>query len=209
MQSKRRYYNCFAPFYDRFVRMHSGDQAESMRDLLAEVADAHDGQTVLDLCTGTGSSALRLARVGVRVIGADSSEGMLSQARRKSPPHAGVQWVQADVCALPLASGSVDRVTCAYAMYELTGTLRRQALCEVARILKPDGKFVMMEHLPPRSALLRALYFIRISVLGSKGVRKFVGAEEEELREFLDRVGTITSSGGKTKAVFGYRAGGA
>jgi hypothetical protein len=90
-------------------------------------------------------------------------------------------------------------------MYELTGMARRSVLEEVVRVLKPEGKFVMMEHLPPQTAFLRMLYFIRIYVLGSKGVRSFVGSEETELGRFLVRVGTVMSRGGKTKAVFGYK----
>jgi ubiquinone/menaquinone biosynthesis C-methylase UbiE len=205
VRSKRRYYDLFSSFYDRFVRLHSGDRQESMRDFLAEVADARDGQTVIDLCTGTGSSALRLARAGARVIGIDFSEGMLREAKRKSIGDSGIQWVQADARALPISSCSVDRATCAYAMYELSGAVRSNVLQEVLRILKPEGKFVMMEHLPPTHALVRLLYLIRIYVLGSRGVRSFVGAEEEELRRVLVRVGTVMSEGGKTKAVFGFK----
>jgi ubiquinone/menaquinone biosynthesis C-methylase UbiE len=90
-------------------------------------------------------------------------------------------------------------------MYELSGTVRNDVLQEVLRILKPEGKFVMMEHLPPTRALVKLLYLIRIYVLGSKEVRSFVGAEEEELRRVLVRVGTVMSEGGKTKAVFGFK----
>ena len=205
MGSKRRYYDRFSSFYDRFVRLHSGDRQESMRDFLAAVADARAGQTVTDLCTGTGASALRLARGGTHVIGIDFSAGMLQQARRKSSGGVGVQWVQADVRALPISSCSVDRATCAYAMYELSGTARREVLREVVRILKPGGKFVMMEHLPPRRMLVKVLYLIRIYVLGSKGVRSFAGSEEGELRKYFDRVGTVMSEGEKTKAVFGFK----
>lgn len=205
MQSKRRYYDLFSAFYDRFVRLHSGDRQESMRDFLAEVADARDGQTVVDLCTGTGSSALRLARAGARVIGIDFSEGMLREAKRKSVGDSAIEWIQADARALPISFGSVDRATCAYAMYELSGTVRSDVLQEVLRILKPGGKFVMMEHLPPTRAFIKLLYLIRIYVLGSRGVRSFVGAEEEELRRVLVRVGTVMSEGGKTKAVFGFK----
>lgn len=205
MYSKRRYYDLFSSFYDRFVRLHSGDRQESMRDFLAEVADARDGQTVVDLCTGTGASALRLARAGARVIGIDFSAGMLQQARRKTVGSAGIQWVQADVRALPISSCSADRAACSYAMYELPGTVRHAVLQEVIRILKPGGKFVMMEHLPPKRALIKLLYLVRIHVLGSKGVGSFAGSEEGELRRYFDRVGTIMSRGEKTKAVFGFK----
>jgi ubiquinone/menaquinone biosynthesis C-methylase UbiE len=207
VHSRRCYYNLFSSFYDRFVRLHSGDRQASMRDFLAEVARLQQGQTVVDLCTGTGSSALRLARAGIRVIGVDFSEGMLRQASRKSVGCSWIHWVQADACALPIPSCAVDRVTCSYAMYELSGTARREVLREVNRILKPAGMFIMMEHLPPRRPVVKLLYLIRIYLLGSRSVRSFAGSEEKELCRFFIRVGTITSPGGKTKAVFGYKPG--
>jgi ubiquinone/menaquinone biosynthesis C-methylase UbiE len=205
MHFRHRYYNWFSSFYDRFVRLHSGDRQETMRDFLVEVADLHNGCTLLDLCTGTGATALRAASSGIRVIGIDFSEGMLQQAARKSMGVSALSWIQADVRALPVRSCSVDRVTCSYAMYELSGITRFAAMREVIRTLKPGGMFLMMEHLPPRRFFVRLLYFFRIYILGSRDVRSFAGAEEKELRIFLNKVGTAVSPGEKTKAVFGYK----
>ena len=78
----------------------------------------------------------------------------------------------------------------------------------MTRILKPAGMFIMMEHLPPRRPAVKLLYLIRIYLLGSRGVRSFAGSEEKELRRSFIQVGTITSHGGKTKAVFGYKPSG-
>jgi ubiquinone/menaquinone biosynthesis C-methylase UbiE len=205
MHFRRRYYNWFSTFYDRFVRLHSGDRQESMRDFLVETADLRNDSTLLDLCTGTGATALRAVSSGIRVIGIDFSEGMLQKAARKSKGRPAPFWIHADVCALPVRSSSIDRATCSYAMYELSGIVRSDLLREVVRILKPGGMFLMMEHLPPRQLFLRLLYFIRIYLLGSRDVRGFAGSEEKDLCRFLVRVGTAISPGGKTTVVFGYK----
>jgi ubiquinone/menaquinone biosynthesis C-methylase UbiE len=207
VQFRRSYYNRFSSFYDWFVRLHSGDRQETLRDFLAESACLQQGQKVIDLCTGTGSSALRLARPGMWVIGVDFSEGMLRQASRKSDDRDWINWVQADARSLPFLPCSVDRVTCSYAMYELSGNARREVLQDVIRILKPGGMFIMMEHLPPKRLSAKLMYFVRIYLLGSTGVRSFAGSEEQELRRFLTQVGTAISPGGKTKAVFGRKPG--
>ncbi len=208
MRFRRCYYNLFSSFYDWFVRLHSGDRQETMRDFLAEVACLQQGHKVVDLCTGTGSSALRLARAGIQVTGVDFSEGMLRQARQKAAGCSWIHWVQADARALPILPCSVDRVTCSYAMYELSGTARLEVLHEVTRVLKPEGMFIMMEHLPPTRPFVKLLYLIRIYLLGSRGTRSFAGSEEEELRRFFTQVGTVKSDGGKTKAVFGCKRAG-
>lgn len=205
MRGKRHYYDRFSAFYDAFVRMHSRDRQGGMRDFLAAVAAPRPEETVLDLCTGTGSCALRLAESGARLIGVDFSAGMLRQARRKAAGHPRIHWVQADARALPFPAGTVDRVTCAYAMYELAAEARRRLLAEVARVLRPDGRFVMMEHLPPRGRLLRLLYRLRVRLLASEGVGAFVGAEEAELGRTFHRVETIVADSGLTKAVVGHQ----
>jgi len=209
MSFRRRYYNLFSHGYDGFVRLHSRAAGRSMRAFLAQEARLDSAARIVDLCTGTGSSALCMAEENRRalVVGLDFSEGMLRRARRKTPPGASVSWVQADVRALPLASGSVDRATCAYAMYELSGPTRREALREVVRVLRPGGLFVMMEHLPPDRRWIKLLYLVRIQLLGTSGVRSFAGAEEKELAGFFAEVGSVKAPGGKTKVVFGKKAG--
>ncbi len=205
LRGKRRYYDRFSAFYDGFVRLHSCDRQGRMRDFLVEVADPQPGEMVLDLCTGTGACALRLSRSGARLLGIDFSGGMLRQARRKAAGRCGIHWVQADARALPVASGTVDCVTCAYAMYELAAGARRGLLAEVARVLRPAGRFVMMEHLPPRGRFLRLLYRLRVRLLASEGVGDFVGGEEEEFGRTFDQVRAFASGGGLTKAVIGRK----
>lgn len=208
MKFRRWYYNLFSSFYDGFVRLHSRDAGASMRSFLAETAMLDKGCTAVDLCTGTGSSAICMARKdGVRVIGIDFSEKMLRQAQRKSSGESGCFWVQADVTAMPLSSCSVDRVTCAYAMYELSCDGRKGALEEAVRVLRPGGMFIMMEHLPPIRPLVKLFYLIRIYALGTSGVRSFAGSEEKELIRFFEKIGTATAPGGKTKAVYGFKPG--
>jgi ubiquinone/menaquinone biosynthesis C-methylase UbiE len=146
-----------------------------------------------------------MALDGVRVIGIDLSEGMLRQAHRKSGIKFEIHWIQADAEALPISSSSVDRVTCSYAMYELSGTVRHEVLREVVRILKPAGMFVMMEHLPPNQPFVKLLYLARIYLLGNKGVRTFAGSEEQELSHFFVNVKTVIGPGARTKAVLGYK----
>ncbi len=207
MRFRRWYYDRFSRFYDRFVQAHSKDSAESLRSFLAETLQLKPGHTVLDLCTGTGSSALAAARhEGVRVIGIDFSLGMLREALRKSPPENAPFWVQADVQMLPVGDATADRVSCSYAIYELSREVRNRMLSEVVRVLKPGGRFVMMEHLPPEKPLVRLLYVIRIYVLGTRGVRSFAGSEEAELKRFFAATGTIVAPSGRTKAVYGTKA---
>jgi demethylmenaquinone methyltransferase/2-methoxy-6-polyprenyl-1,4-benzoquinol methylase len=108
-------------------------------------ADAH---TVLDLCTGSGASLTRLRRVGRTVLGIDVSVGMLRVA---AATHAHGGWSPrltcADAFALPLRSASLDAVTVAFGVRNLRP--RREALAELARVLRPGGRLVVLEAAAP------------------------------------------------------------
>ena len=52
---RRKYYDYFSRFYDRFVAMHSSDSGGSLKAYLADQTGLSDGDRVMDICTGTGS----------------------------------------------------------------------------------------------------------------------------------------------------------
>jgi ubiquinone/menaquinone biosynthesis C-methylase UbiE len=87
---------------------------------------------ILDVGTGTGAAALRLAQrfPAATVVGVDLSEAMLEQARRNTPAEAGITYERADASALPFADGSFDLVAHANMI---------PFFDEVARVVAPGG----------------------------------------------------------------------
>jgi len=134
----------------------------------ADLAGVGPGQRVLDLATGTGDLALELAtRVwpNGEVIGADFSEAMLDRARAKSarPPADGAarprveprfEW--ADAMSLPYPDGRFDAATVAFGArnFEDLG----QGLSEMARVVRPGGRVVVLEITTPTRAPLSLFY---------------------------------------------------
>ena len=94
------------------------------------------GGVVVDLAGGTGDIAIALARPGRRAIVCDPSVEMMAVGRRRG---ADVEWVAGEAEALPFASASVDCVTIAFGIRNVTSLNR--ALGEIGRILKPGGAF--------------------------------------------------------------------
>ncbi len=168
---RRRYYDLFSRFYDRFVAWHSGEPTGPMRRALAERATQVSARRVLDLCCGTGAVTWALAETAPAdavVVGLDFSWGMLSRGKAgvERAGRSGIRWVQADAAALPFKNGVFDVVTCAYALYELKGQARSVMLCgHGAR--GPDPT-------PPPRPLLRAALGHRRG--GSAGVPRGRGA---------------------------------
>jgi ubiquinone/menaquinone biosynthesis C-methylase UbiE len=99
---------------------------------VAEVAP----QRVLDIGCGTGETAERIAReLGCEVIAADQSGRMVELARER-----GLDARVADIQALPFADSEFDCVVAGWVLYHVQD--RERAISEVARVLRPGGRFV-------------------------------------------------------------------
>jgi len=200
---RQLYYNIFSNIYDAFVRLHSGDTSQALRKWLIETADLRPGIKILDLCTGTGSVAMkakeRIKDRGI-VVGVDFSEGMLKKAIKKSDD---IFWIQADVTELPFKKGSFDIVFLAYGFYELKDKDKFMALNEICRVLSKNGKFLMMEHEEPENQFIRFLYRIRLLTMGSLSSVDFIKKEIQIISDFFEKVKKIKSLSGNSKIIIG------
>jgi ubiquinone/menaquinone biosynthesis C-methylase UbiE len=110
-------------------------------DLAARVRELVQGQ-VIELAAGTGAltQALRCSLAApVRIEATDLNPGMLAIAKeRTSDPS--VTWRQADAQKLPMESGSADAIVCQFGVMFFPD--RGAAYREVARVLRPGGRFV-------------------------------------------------------------------
>ena len=112
------------------------------------VADLHEGETVLDLGSGAGADVLISARrVGPtgRAIGLDMTDEMLSLAHQNAA-EAGVEnveFVKGHIEDIPLPDSSVD-VVISNCVINLSAD-KPQVIREVARVLKPDGRFAVSD----------------------------------------------------------------
>ncbi|GAB4329890.1 MAG: hypothetical protein Kow0099_00050 [Candidatus Abyssubacteria bacterium] len=197
---RRRYYDFFSRFYDRFVALHSGDRGGALREEFAAITGLRKGGLALDICTGTGSLLPCLDRhVGAEgvVFGIDFSMGMLRAAKTKTAIHPTIHLVQAEATALPFKSETLDLVTCSHAFYELKGDSVDRCLREVLRVLKGGGRFVMMEHDVPKSFFVRVLFYLRILCMGSRSALAILRDEEAIFRaQFACVMRTKTNRGG-------------
>jgi demethylmenaquinone methyltransferase/2-methoxy-6-polyprenyl-1,4-benzoquinol methylase len=199
-----KYYNAFSHVYDKFIALHSKDLQQKVRNFLVATVNPKKGETLLDICTGTGSLlAIYAEKVGEkgRIIGIDFSSGMLKAAQRKTNHLKNIFLVQADVSALPLKHESADAISCSHAFYELKGKTADSCVREAERVLKPGKTFFMMEHEVPKNRFIRGLYYLRLLSMGSDRMHEIL---KDETRRFIDIFGgvdKIVSSSGKSKIV--------
>jgi SAM-dependent methyltransferase len=107
-----------------------------------EVAAAHPGGNLLEVGSGPGQLAVRLAREapGMTLTGVDISNAMVERAARRAAG-AGlserVRFEVGDVAALPLSDGEFDGVVSTLSLHHWSDPA--SGLAEIHRVLKPDG----------------------------------------------------------------------
>lgn len=120
---------------------------------------APDG-VYLDVCAGTlDIGAMLVGTSGFRglVVGADFAEPMLRAGAGKASPSR-VAPVTADALQLPVRDASVDGAIVAFGIRNVANL--DAGLQEVRRVLRPGGRFVILEFTTPRSRIIRAFYHL-------------------------------------------------
>lgn len=118
-------------------------------DLVLDYAAPAAGESCLDVATGPGHTAARLAPGADFVIGLDIAPGMIAVARQRAAQMGleNLAYLIGDVHALPLPAGSLDLVTCRIAphhFHDVAGFVK-----EAARVLRPGGRLVAEDSLAP------------------------------------------------------------
>lgn len=212
----REMFDAIAPRYDLVNRIMTFRldvrwRRRTVRDLALPARS-----TVLDLASGTGDLCIDLREAGLTPISMDLSYGMLA-ADRSGAPRA-----QADILRLPVPDGSVDGVTCGFALRNLTDL--ESFFVELARVVRPGGRIALLDVGIPNNPVIRfgnSIYFgkivPRIGALLSDGAAyrylpKSVAylPEPAEMVAMLRRAGFADAShhllsGGLTQQLLGTR----
>jgi demethylmenaquinone methyltransferase / 2-methoxy-6-polyprenyl-1,4-benzoquinol methylase len=140
----RALFRTVAPRYDLLNDLLScGIHRRWKRTLAARVAAV--GGVTVDLAGGTGDVARLLVDGRRRVLVCDPSLPMMAAGRRRGA--AGITWLAGEAENLPFADASVDLLTIAFGLRNVTCLER--ALAEIRRVLKPGGCFVCLEFSRP------------------------------------------------------------
>ena len=164
----RGMFDRIAGVYDLMNTAMTAGLHHRWRERAADRAELGPGDLALDACCGTGDLAFELARrvePDGRVIGSDFSEQMLDLARKKAAGRsvASVRFEFGDALALSYDDGTFDAVTVGFGVRNLADLDR--GVAELARVLKPGGRLVILEITNPRRPPLStffSLWFDRI-----------------------------------------------
>jgi ubiquinone/menaquinone biosynthesis C-methylase UbiE len=142
-----------AALYDHQVEVLFGGGADAMRRMaLVPLHDVLKQRRVaetrlIDLASGTGRflSFVKDNYPRLAATALDLSPAYLEEAQRQLKPWRGIDYVNAAAEATGLPDASFDLVTCVFLFHELPRKVRRQVAAEAFRILKPGGRFILVD----------------------------------------------------------------
>jgi demethylmenaquinone methyltransferase / 2-methoxy-6-polyprenyl-1,4-benzoquinol methylase len=183
----RSMFNAIAPRYELVNRLFSGGRDAYWRRRAVGLVKAGTDDDVLDIACGTGDFSRTFLQANVTsVTGCDFAHEMLVRARGAlagKPPvapdespavpgespttpgesavargatPAGARWCECDAQRLPFSDGSFSITSCAFGVrnFQQLGV----GLSEMCRVLRPNGRAVILEFSKPKNALFRGMY---------------------------------------------------
>lgn len=176
--------------YDLLDRIWFSDKGENPRNVIGQLIPDKQCK-VLDMCCGTFSNGLPVARQNPknRVVGVDRSKEMLKEARKKLKKEGlrNVRLLCKDATQTGWKEKSFDVVILGLVLHECTDELWKGILGEAHRLLKDDGRLIVLEwekqERVSRKVKFAPLYAMEVMV-NKKYFREFYYSDK---REFFGR----------------------
>lgn len=156
----RDIFSKITPNYDRMNRIMSARRDVAWRRFLVRRIPSN-ARKVLDVATGTGDVAIEIARrrPEIQVTGLDFVKEMLDLAIEKTEK-AGlvdkIEYLNGDAMAMPFEDSTFDVSTIAFGMRNIPDRLG--AIKEMARVVKPGGKVLILEMTFPKNLKMRQFF---------------------------------------------------
>jgi len=202
----RRMFNGISRRYDFLNHFLSAGIDRRWRRRAIRASRLTAGESILDVACGTGDVSLEAAKARPdKIVAVDFAEGMLrgfDQKRKKLGLNGGVEIIQADAERLPFPDSTFDVTAVAFGVRNF-GNLER-GVVEMRRVLKPEGRLVVLEFSKPHRFPFRQIYFfyfkrvlplIGRTVSGDPGAYSYLPGsvtifpDGEEFAEILRRSG--------------------
>jgi len=178
----RRVFEAVASRYDLMNDVMSFGIHRLWKRRMAKVAAPKAGQMIVDLAGGTGDVARLLAAPDRDTMVCDPSLAMMAVGRGRCPPS--VRFVEGTAEAMPFATASVDTLTIAFGLRNVTQL--EAALAEIQRVLKPGGRFLCLEFSRPLAPLRPFYDLYSFAVIPRLGA--WIAAEPEAYTYLVESI---------------------
>ena len=141
--------------YDSYMRRMTLGREHVLREMTVNLAHIEPGDQVLEV--GCGTSTLSLAtkqKVGPagKVYGIDMIPQMIEISRRKAAEaSADIAFQPGSIDDIPFSANRFDAVLCSFMIFHMSEAVRRKGIQEIHRVLKPQGRLLVLDLTPPTS----------------------------------------------------------
>jgi len=180
-----RVFDSVADRYDLMNDLMSAGLHRAWKAFAVQVSRVRAGERVLDVASGSGDLARAFADRGAGVVMTDINGAMLSRGRDRmlDAGHL-LPLAQCDAERLPFADASFDCVSVAFGLRNMTR--KEAALAEMARVLRPGGRLLVLEFSRVWKPLERAYDLYSFKVLPWLGSR--IAGDAEAYRYLAESI---------------------
>ena len=149
------------PSYDSYMKKMTFGREHVLREETVNLAQVKAGDCVLEIGCGTGTltlAAKRKAGAAGKVFGIDVIPGMIELSQRKAA-QAGedITFQSGSIDDIPFPANQFDVVLCSFMILHMPETVRRKGIAEIHRVLKPQGRLLVLDMALPSQPLPRAI----------------------------------------------------
>lgn len=169
------FYKAMSRFYDLLDVIYFRKYDTSPRKVVNEAIE--DNDKILDLCTGSGTNAVNIAKknASVKIAGVDLSKDMLIIAKSKIRKEklSNIKLFRMDATNMKIKDECFDKILLSLVLHEIDEGLAASMIKETIRVLKPDGEIIVTEWERSKKFLQKVIFF-PIEVLEPKPYKSFV-----------------------------------
>jgi ubiquinone/menaquinone biosynthesis C-methylase UbiE len=154
--------------YDSYMRKITFGRERILREETIRLAQVKPGDCILEVGCGTGTltlAAKRQSGPSGKVFGIDIIPGMIELSQRKAAlANEDITFQLGSIDDIPFPANHFDVVMCSFMIFHMSDTTTRKGITEVYRVLKPQGRFLVLDLALPIQPLQR---FIAQKLFGS------------------------------------------
>jgi ubiquinone/menaquinone biosynthesis C-methylase UbiE len=149
------------PTYDSFMKRITIGREHTMREATVNLAGVKPGDSVLEIGCGTGTltiAARRQAGSSGKVYGIDVIPGMIEASQNKAAQaNLDVTFKVGSINDIPFSENQFDIVLCSFMIFHMSEGVRRTGFSEIYRVLKPNGRLLIVDSALPAQPIPRAI----------------------------------------------------
>ncbi len=181
-------YNIIARIYNLGIAIYFKKEEGNPRSVVAKLLSESKGY-LLEVCAGTCEQSIEIAKLNseISIIATDKSMQMLNVARGtiKKNHIRNIDVQTMDATNLKFENEKFDFVLISLALHELKEVMQRKVLKEIYRVLKKEGKLIVVEWARPKT-WGKKIKFSLVELVESKRFRKFM---KEDMNNYFSQAG--------------------